>query len=324
MKNDLFLSKVFQRLKDLIYLVIQILFTFFVIYFLAKNISFGWEKANKIIYQIKPLGLSFSIIFAMIGFFLQGIVWKNLVRKSEKKKIRTLAILNAFNSSLLLRYIPGNLWSYLAKLKLHKELGMRRAKVLYLSIIEIFINVASGALLFFLSLFFWHDKTVFFRENRAISIISIALLVLIFLSPWLWKLFFTYVIKKKQFHFSSNKIKSSIPLFFFIYIFSWISYGLSLYALLLGTIDLSVNSIIITVGATTSSFILGFLSFVTPSGLGVRESVLTFVLGGILTSGVAALFAVIFRLVVTVSEILIFALIFFLNKITKIKVNNTL
>jgi uncharacterized membrane protein YbhN (UPF0104 family) len=93
-----------------------------------------------------------------------------------------------------------------------------------------------------------------------------------------------------------------------LYTISWLLSGIGLYLQIKSMIQVSFNDILIYSGIITAAWMIGLLSIFAPSGIGVREGVLTFLLSFYVPIHVAATIAVISRLLYTITE-MIFALI---------------
>jgi len=305
--------KLISKIKNIFYIALQILVTLLVAYFVVKRALLSWEQSKEILKNLKTINIAISLIFSLIAFLGQGLVWLKLTRLFETGKIKSITLLNAFFSSLMVRYIPGNIWSYLSRINNHKKLGIRRFKTIYLSVIEVFIYVTSGVFVLFITIPLWPDKKLLLDQNLLLIIISAFLILTILFSPLLWHFFFTRIVPKKELNFAENFPLSKIFVLFLIYVSIWLLFGLSLFAIIYPAVGFSFSILVLTISINTAAVLIGFLSFITPSGIGARESVMTYLLRGLFLSGTAAVFAIGMRLINTLSEILIFFLIWFLN-----------
>jgi hypothetical protein len=80
--------------------------------------------------------------------------------------------------------------------------------------------------------------------------------------------------------------------------------GFSLYAILWGLTPVTLHQMPFVVGASALAWVVGYLSFLTPSGLGVREGVLTILLAQVYPLPVAIVGSLLYRLVLTLGEVL--------------------
>ena|SRR3989344_463090 len=92
--------------------------------------------------------------------------------------------------------------------------------------------------------------------------------------------------------------------------------GFALYFIILSlNIDLNPLFIFTLTSFYAISWLVGFLSFFSPGGLGVTEASLAFLLSTLIPLPIATTIALLFRLILTLSEILIFVLFLNLNTI---------
>jgi uncharacterized membrane protein YbhN (UPF0104 family) len=87
--------------------------------------------------------------------------------------------------------------------------------------------------------------------------------------------------------------------------------GLSLAAIVIGLGSLEIANIPVVVGSAAFAWTVGYISIVTPSGLGVREGVLAGLLALVVPLPVAIVASLMFRLVSMGGESLAFAVFWF-------------
>lgn len=84
--------------------------------------------------------------------------------------------------------------------------------------------------------------------------------------------------------------------------------GLALFTVLWGLTPISLTHVPLVIGAAALAWAVGYLSFLTPSGLGVREALLVALLAQLYPLPVAIVSSLLFRLVATLGEVLAVAL----------------
>jgi uncharacterized membrane protein len=87
------------------------------------------------------------------------------------------------------------------------------------------------------------------------------------------------------------------------YAVAWIAVGVSFAALVQALTPLHWSQVPGLVAVFSAAYVIGFLTLLTPGGLGVREGVLTLLLATILPSGVSAVVAILARLWMVVVEV---------------------
>jgi hypothetical protein len=95
------------------------------------------------------------------------------------------------------------------------------------------------------------------------------------------------------------------------YFLSWIMFGAAFWLFVISvTGDRSINPLFLS-GAYAVAYVLGFLAFFVPGGLGVREGLLSVLLSTAMPMGVALLIAFLLRLLVTAIELVCVSFLFF-------------
>ena len=87
------------------------------------------------------------------------------------------------------------------------------------------------------------------------------------------------------------------------FVVSWFVAGVGAWALARSVTGLEVNALPVVVVANALAYVAGMVAFFIPSGLGVREAVLTASLARQLPGGVALVWALLLRVWVTVVEL---------------------
>jgi glycosyltransferase 2 family protein len=94
-----------------------------------------------------------------------------------------------------------------------------------------------------------------------------------------------------------------MALFTLIHVGGWAAYGVS-FTLFVGSVHPVAWQDVPLLGATyAAAWVIGFLSFLTPGGIGVREGVLAYLLGLWLPPGVAIVISLLSRLWIVAGEL---------------------
>jgi glycosyltransferase 2 family protein len=98
------------------------------------------------------------------------------------------------------------------------------------------------------------------------------------------------------------------------YCLAWLIYSASGCLLIESVFGLSPEDFVFVGSAFTAAWLIGFLSVLTPGGIGVREGVLVALLLPILGAGEASLIAISTRIIWSIAELVLAALSFFLKR----------
>ncbi len=252
--------------------------------------------------EFSPGLIVLSLLIYLFVYLLQMLNLK-LLYASIQKKITTKDVIKGYSFSFLPKYIPGYVWGYFTRgAWFEKNNGITAGNSWIASTVEIITTITTGSVVVS-DFLLWKNGTYGF------------LLIVFFLTPvieYLLIIFANEFMLPKCSKLRSGKFEFSFSGWIFIYansMFQWILLGtsLSLLCKALGIKSItSSESIFWSSYAFARSWLTGFLAFVVPNGIGVREFVLKdllFVELGI-SSQMAALISTISRLTLFVAEIL--------------------
>ena len=216
-----------------------------------------------------------------------------------------------FYLSQLGRYLPGKLWFLLGRIYFCEKAGIGKAETLFSSLLELSFLVFSGSLISLCSLPF--IRTDIFRF---IPIFLIALFGGIFTLAFFWRKIFHFVSKKiirTEIHFEFSAPILGISLrstfqflrFLFIYLLLWCCCGFAFFLFVKSLSPIGWNKFPAMTGIYASAWTVGFLSVITPSGLGVREGMLSLLLSAYLPTSTATVIALLSRIWSTIAELVL-------------------
>lgn len=276
------------------------------------SVQRNWNQLTSYKFEWNPWFLALGFL----GFLLQelsyGLIWRKvLMRLGAQLDLR--AALRIYLASEFVRYIPGNVWHVLTRILWVSKYGVSRPIAFASMTIELITKLAAGALIFALSLLFWSDigaiQTLLHGTPIVIGLgIALALGLLVGLHPRVLNGVMGFGLRLlKRDPVVLTLRYSDILLITLYWLVSWAIAGTAFYLLLLSLLPAVPISVLpICIGIYAIAWDIGFVSFITPSGLGFREGAIVglfalsipFVPGTI--AGILALFS---RLVSTVAEL---------------------
>ncbi len=318
-------------LKKLARRVLQIGLPLAILVFFLGQLRNDWSNLTAHTFQWNPWLLE----LAFVGFMLQelsyGLIWQAiLARLGHRLDLRLC--LRIYLASEFVRYIPGNVWHVLTRILWVGKYGVSRPIAFASMTIELITKLAAGALVFAVSLLFWHDLGVGAINqvgtiNRApmVVIVGVAMIfaLLVVLYPrvlnWLLNLAL-HLLKRDPVILTLRYV--DILLITLAWSVSWLVAGGAFYLLLLalwpGT---PLVALPICIGIYAIAWDIGFVSFITPSGLGFREAAIVglFALALPLPVGLGTIMAFLSRLVSTLAELICVGVAYMVSR--KISVN---
>lgn len=290
-----------------------------------------------IIDKSSQLNLDFSkinIFYLLLGIFLffvyyifRSLLWqKTLKEKGHKIPFRENTYRFAFSE--IKRYVPGNIWSFLSRGVLFNEAGVDK-KTLGISLIADVQQVIIGCGLVSLLAIPWLLSSPNELKIKLVSLLPVSIIAII--------IFFittSFIYTRKYLKSDSNGIalhsnillanlllpgfslNSKIKLII-LSIFTYFIFGVGNFFALLSIYNIGFNEFLNLSSFFTFSLLVGYLSFITPMGLGVREGVVTLGLSKITTLTNAGAIAIFTRIVLILSELLFLLFAFLWKKFSK-------
>ncbi len=256
------------------------------------------------------------ILLAFFGFILQelsfGLIWKAvLARLGFRLDLR--ASLRIYLASEFVRYIPGNVWHVLTRILWVGKYGASRTIAFASMTIELITKLAAGAFIFALSLLFWGNVgaigSLFHGSLFIVIGVVTFLALLILIHPRILNGLLNIALRvlKREPTILSVSYKD-ILLVTLAWCASWIIAGSAFFVLLLaiwpGT---SLAMLPLCIGIYAIAWDFGFVTFITPSGLGFRELAITALFALSAPSvpvALVAILALLSRAVSTLAELL--------------------
>ena len=280
----------------------RLLIAFVIIFFLGKQLynSLTELKVEASVFQ--PFWFIFSLILLLIYQALLVYPWRKLYASAAKNSASFLTIWTLFQLSQFGKYIPGKVGQFVGIIALCQILGLSKTAAIASTIqglaLQCLLGVGLGGTVL-MSPILRNKLYVLYLEipllmGLAFVVGSIVILVLFFKNT---KIFQKY-----------------IPTLFFIsgighilvtYFLFWIYFGIAFFLFIKSVHPLQYHQLFRLIGVYPLAWSIGFLSLVTPGGLGVRESILSVLLTLCLPPATVKLVALLSRLWMLSSELFV-------------------
>lgn len=299
------LEKIVKIVKFSFGLPLSLLALFFVFKIIYSN--------TNLIYQIKTVNfflLFISITLFLVYFFQRSYLWKKILELKTTERLPFFENAYLWEIAEIRRFIPGNVISIITRISSFSQKEINKKTTLFLFSLEAFFILTA-------------DLTISFFSLKLIApfYYKYFLLVEIFIS-FLFLLFIFALFKIKN-NFSKvkdfiKKVKYQKILNLFLNAFiSEILFGLGSYLAISSIFNLPVSSVLKITGFIVFAKLIGYLSIITPMGLGIREGVIMAGLLKYLSSFASAISAIFARLILIISEFLFLILIIILKRFKK-------
>jgi len=306
---------VFNKIIRIIGICIVVLSFIYIIWIGFSN----WQDIKQTIsIKDKFVWLIIGTLGYMLTLTLLAFAWKKSLHLLGKD-ITYKDSYVVFNRSLISKYLPGNVFQYVGRFLLGRNIGISDATLVSSIILETLIQVTASAILVlsFNIILGW-----VYKFNNLTLILSavfvvfsiIAILVLKYSSKakqWLLKK--PWFIQIRSINIKSLLI-GSIPILFIYFAFLLVS-GLLFWFLSVTIFEINIsNSIPVFIGAYIISWTIGFITPGAPGGLGIREAILISILSPYMLEAKALSISLVFRLITIVGEVLIFVTTYFFKE----------
>ena|SRR3989344_4899255 len=251
--------------------------------------------------QIKDSSLSIPVYFFLIVFifhlgyfYMRALSWKSMINflGESASKERGLSI---WFLSEATRYFPGNIWSFASRVYLARQNHLSSNLATLILPIEIIIVVVTTTLL---------SSYAIIKNLGTLPVESrIFIPIIAFLAISFVLLLFHTRIKqlfKKIFELNLNlNALTSVIIF---QLLGWSLYSFATIILVLGFVK--VDNYLLLFSTTILAWLIGYLSFITPMGLGVREGTFVLLMGTEIGINQAIFIALLSRLILIAAEII--------------------
>lgn len=253
-------------------------------------------------WQVTPGAFGLGVVSGALYFGGLAWCWALLLRYVSHQRVRVslVAAARVWLLSMMTRYIPGNIWHILSRVALADRLQVAKTHVLTSATIEQVLTILGALAVVGVTLPLW--DVVPGVQGWLLVLLPIGLLLL---HPRIMGRVLAWGAERlKRPELAWDYTYGDIAVLVLAYGAATFCAGLSLYVILWGLTVVHLAQMPLVVGASALAWVVGYLSFLTPSGLGVREAALVALLAQVYPLPVAIVGSLLFRLVLTLGEML--------------------
>lgn len=259
-----------------------------ILVFLSKYIFDTSEEIGDIVFDMEVAWILPLLFVLCVVNLVSAALWASLVRSMEKP-LSMAHLIAIWHQSLLGKYIPGSIWMHVSRIYHLRQANLTTNTAVYASAIEqmtvlassVFVVMLSPKLFLLMGLPGW--TRLLLLPALVVSIMPNLVAGLI------WKL----GIRRVDLRLTHVPARSFMLIYFGGHVIRALLGGSSimLILLILGHSSSELNVFdLASIGA--ASFAVGYMSLLTPGGIGVKEGVLVFLLGQFVPISVAVLVAI--------------------------------
>lgn len=254
---------------------------------------------------VAPFRLLSSLILVLIYYNVLSLPWFFCYRRGSGTSTAFLSGWTFFQLSQFGRYLPGRVGQFVWMLSFSRSFGIEKTSAVlatciqlaFQSILGVIVGVAvlGGAKISLL-----HTWGQFEMGRMGIRLGGIGLVVL-GVGAFLYRGRIAAAVPHLKKLFCAMFLVRLLGL----YLFLWGLLGIAFFLFIRGFSPVSTSQLFQVTGIYAVAWSIGFLNFLTPSGLGIREGVLSLLLTSILPPATATLIALLSRLWTLSAELLI-------------------
>jgi hypothetical protein len=268
--------------------------------FMAALIASQWQALQSYQWQFRPGWLIPSFAFLAAAWLLELSVWR-FVLAGLGGRLRWRRAAQTWFLSTIVRYIPGNIWQFLGMAELAADDGVSRVATFASIGIHQVLGTLAGFVLAAVY-FALADQSAWLDAAR--PLLWLAPLLLILCSPPILRRSLNWLLRLlKRPPVDVTLTWGQVGAALLGYAGVWLLMG-SGFAFLAGSITpITPSQFVALVAVWAAAYVIGYLSMLTPSGLGVREFVMVVLLTPLFPAPVPTVIALTARLWMVLGEI---------------------
>ena len=288
------------RIRRLLTIFVVVLSFAFMGYFVFRN----WQQLEQYRQHLQayyPL-LFLAFLLYPTGLVPNAVGWHNIMRRLDGlRSFRLNARIYCY--SCLPRRIPGSVWHIAGRAYLNREQGVPHSLTLLGTLLEWILLVVSGLLVFLLSHLSPQARSMDAQGFRpSVALLLLVPLVVLLLPPVFNRLL-GYLLRKADYEGQIALSAPDLLVLITIYVVAWIAGGIVLYTLILALYPLSPAQLPAVIGAWAGAGAVGLVAAYLLQGLGINEVTLAILLSGMMPLPIAAVAAILMRILLTISEV---------------------
>lgn len=284
--------------------------------FVAASVWKSWSHISKYSWRVN-YGLLLAAFALLVAQEISyAFIWRGILLRMGSR-LDIISSQRIYLGAEFVRYIPGNVWHVITRVFWAEQRGVPKAIGFASMVVELATKITAAALVFAVSLFFWPAAPVVSVQIPRIALVAAGAvgipLLLGGLHPRVLTRALSFGMRKMGKEPVAFSLRYRDVLAITLYwALSWLVAGAGFFLLVrsLVTTPLPGGALAIAAGIYAAGWDVGFLSFITPSGIGFREVVIAALLTSSLlvtgpsAAGLALVVAFVARLLSTGAELL--------------------
>ena len=293
-----------SRRRRIILRIVQAVIVAATVYFLAAYLVRSWVSIKSFDWEFNVGWLAASGAVFLLFYFAQAWFWWLLLRGCGAISPFWPAAA-VWGKSILARYVPGNVFMFVGRAWMSHAKGLAVERVTAAMVYEQTLGVCAALLSMAVLFPFWQYKP----GLTALSLLAIPVLVALMhprvFGPLAGRALRLLHRPPLEVTLGFGAVLGILCLF----TVGWLIAGTGAWLLARAITGLGVDALPLVIVANSLAYVAGMIAFFIPSGIGVREAVLTASLSKELPGGVALTWALLLRVWVTLVELVFVGLV---------------
>ena len=290
---------------------LQLLFLALALLFIGLLIAEQWQALRAYQWHLRPGWLTLSGLALAASWLLEVSVWRRLLRVIGGDLSYRSAWRIWFLSAIT-RYIPGNIWQPLSMTVMAQEQGVRAMATVTSIVVYQLVNLMAAGLI--AAFYFPLTGNLGLLADilppgaaRWMALLALPLLLFLLRPRWLVQVA-NWILRKMgrtplPIHLNTPELLRALMVTAGV----WLLLGISFLFLTTALSDAppadTLSQAVHLIAAYPLSYAAGYISFITPSGLGVREGVAYLLLAPLIGGATATIAALAMRLWLMLGEL---------------------
>jgi uncharacterized membrane protein YbhN (UPF0104 family) len=258
--------------------------------FFAVTLAARWREVISLKWQPRPGVFALACVLLAVSYALVACLWGLALRRAAGTPVRAGA--RIWFLSNLARYVPGNVWSFVGAVELARREGVARpvtlAVMAFTQVLSVGVALLAGL-------------PVLLAERARLgrpALLGAVAAALVAAAAAVFRRQLLALARRRLPALAGGGLVPSpgtVAVLAAGYAAYWAVTGLAFAALVASVHRLAPGEVPLVVAAYAAAYAVGFLSLLTPAGLGVREGVLVVALSPVLPAGPALVVALVSR-----------------------------
>ena len=306
-----------EKSKKIYLRILQWAIVVAIFFFLGKMVWDHWNQVKDTPFTLRPFPFILSTLIFAFSYFIQIWAWYLITLKLEIA-LSPSATLKTWFYSQLGKYLPGKIWLFLSRFHFYESKGKSKKAISIALYLETVTIIMAAGLIFLAALIFFKEMGPVYSGKLFWWLIPLFLLGFVSIHPkGLQKIFNWTLVQFEREPVSLSISYSDILWILFVCIVSWVIGGVGFYLFVDSVYPVAPQYILFLTGALAISSTLGLVAIFAPSGLGVREGALVYLLSFVMATPVAVIISILTRIWMTLIEIGLIGMVYLISRFQK-------